>query len=157
MRRLRVSPSSLIAIVALAVVLTACSAVAPGSAVPPSSAPAATASGAATRVEIALTDALRIEPDPIVVAAGVPVTFVVTNTGVTDHEFYLGDEAAQTAHGDEMGMGGMAHDEPMGIGVRPGETKELVVTLEPGEILAGCHVLGHYGAGMKSMITVSDG
>lgn len=36
------------------------------------------------RVETALTDALRIQPDPIAVRVGAPVTFVVTNTGVTD-------------------------------------------------------------------------
>ena len=50
----------------------------------------------ATRIEVTLTHALKIEPAAISVPAGVPVTFVVTNTGTTDHEFFLGDEAAQT-------------------------------------------------------------
>ena len=36
------------------------------------------------------------------VPAGVPVTFVVTNSGTTDHEFYLGDEDAQAEHEKEM-------------------------------------------------------
>lgn len=124
--------------------------------VPASSGPGA-ASAAATRVEVTLTDALKIEPAAMTVPAGQPITFVVTNSGATDHEFYLGDEAAQAAHEQEMvEMGGMAHDEPAGISVPPGMTKELTYTFaEPGETLAGCHVVGHYGAGMKATISVA--
>jgi uncharacterized cupredoxin-like copper-binding protein len=122
---------------------------APATAAAPPSAPA-------TRVEVSLTDALKIEPAAMTVPAGVPVTFVVTNTGTVDHEFYLGDEEAQAEHEQEMtDMGGMTHDEPEGIAVKPGETKELTYTFaEPGETLAGCHVVGHYGGGMKATITV---
>lgn len=112
--------------------------------------------GAQTRFEVRLLDALRMEPAAFTVPAGVPVTFVVTNAGTAAHEFYLGDEAAQAAHEKEMaGMGGMMHDEPEGIGVAPGETKELTFTFAaPGTWLAGCHVAGHYGAGMVATITV---
>ena len=122
-----------------------------------SSGPSVAASAAATRVEVTLTDALKIEPGAMTVPAGVPVTFVVTNSGATDHEFYLGDEAAQAAHEKEMAQtGGMAHDEPEGIAVKPGETKEHTYTFaEAGETLAGCHVAGHYGGGMKATITVT--
>jgi uncharacterized cupredoxin-like copper-binding protein len=124
----------------------------------PVATPAASPAAEATRIEISLTDALAIEPGSIAVPAGVPVTFVVTNAGKTEHEFFLGDEAAQAEHEEEMaGMGGMAHDEPMGIGLEPGETKELTVTFEePGTILAGCHVAGHYAAGMKASVEVHD-
>jgi len=59
----------------------------------PSAAPSASVE--ATRIEVQLTDALRIEPPEMTVPAGVPVTFVVTNAGSIDHEFYLGDEDAQ--------------------------------------------------------------
>lgn len=125
-------------------------------AAPGSSAPSTSA--AATRIEVNLTDALKIEPAPMTVPAGVPVTFVVTNSGATDHEFYLGDEEAQAAHEKEMAeIGGMKHDEPEGIAVKPGETKELTYTFaEAGETFAGCHVAGHYGAGMKAEITVEE-
>jgi uncharacterized cupredoxin-like copper-binding protein len=113
-------------------------------------------SAAATRIEVRLTDELRIEPAEMRVPAGLPVTFVVTNAGTLDHEFYLGDEAAQLAHAQEMAdMGGMLHDEPEGIGVGPGETKELTYTFAaPGVTFAGCHVDGHYLGGMKATITV---
>jgi uncharacterized cupredoxin-like copper-binding protein len=129
---------------------------APTSSASTSSAPSASA--AATRIEVTLTDALKIEPASMTVPAGVPVTFVVTNSGVTEHEFYLGDEAAQAEHEKEMAeMGGMSHDEPEGIAVNPGETKELTYTFaEAGPTLAGCHVVGHYGGGMKAEITVEE-
>lgn len=118
------------------------------------------ASGApsgSTRIEVKLTDAVKIEPGAMTVPVGVPVTFVVTNAGATDHEFYLGDEAAQAAHENEMAaMGGMGHDESSGIGLEPGETKELTFTFPAaGASLAGCHVNGHYAAGMKATITIT--
>lgn len=114
-------------------------------------------SAAGTRVEVTLTDALRIEPAAMTVPAGVPVTFVVTNTGAIDHEFYLGDEAAQAQHEQEMqSMGGTMHDEPEGIALDPGETRELTFTFaQPGDSLAGCHVAGHYAGGMRASITVT--
>jgi uncharacterized cupredoxin-like copper-binding protein len=49
----------------------------------------------------------------------------------------------------------MAADEENAVGVEPGMTKELTMTFaEPGTTLAGCHVAGHYGAGMKATITI---
>ena len=113
-------------------------------------------SGAPTRINVTLTDALRMEPSAMTVPAGVPVTFVVTNAGVIDHEFYLGDEAAQAEHEQEMqSMGGMMHDEPEGIALDPGQTKELTFTFaDPGDTLAGCHVTGHYAGGMRATISI---
>lgn len=151
---------------ATAILVAACSSGGASSTAPSSTAsaeasaasaePSTSASVAAARIEVRLTDALRIEPSTMTVPAGVPVTFVITNTGAAEHEFYLGDEAAQAAHEAEMAeMGGMAHDEPEGIAVDPGETRELTYTFaEPGQTLAGCHVVGHYGAGMKATITI---
>ena len=119
---------------------------------------APSASVATTRIEVQLTDAQEIVPAEINVPAGVPVTFVVTNAGATDHEFFLGNETAQAEHEEEMqDMGGMTHDEPMGIGVKPGETKELTVTFpEAGSTLAGCHTAGHYAAGMKATVQIGS-
>lgn len=144
----------------LALALAACStgpAASPADGASPSGATGADASpsAAATRVEVSLTDALRIEPAEITVPAGVPVTFVVTNTGATLHEFILGDEAEQQAHEEEMAGGHDMGGEENGAEVPPGETKELVHTFEtPGTTLAGCHVAGHYGAGMRATITI---
>lgn len=148
-----------IGLVALAAVVASCgsTAVAPPSpTVAPSLAPSTPSGGGPLEVAVTLTDTLRIEPAAIEVSAGETVRFVVTNLGALDHEFYLGDAAAQDEHAVEMGsMGGMTHDEPAGIGLEPGETKALTFTfMEPGAFLAGCHVNGHYLAGMKAAITV---
>lgn len=61
-------------------------------------------------------------------------------------------------HEQEMqDMGGMMHDEEMGIAVKPGETKELTLTFDvAGQTLAGCHFPGHYAAGMKATIVIED-
>lgn len=152
-------PFHLVPLAAIAVIAAACSG---GGATPApaTAAPAASveATAAATRIEVTLTDGLKIEPASMTVPAGVPVTFVVTNAGKILHEFVLGDEADQAEHEAEMAAGGgmsMPVDEEMAIGVEPGQTKELTVTFDgPGSILAGCHVIGHYPAGMKATITI---
>ena len=111
-----------------------------------------------TRIDVTLTDAMRIEPDPMTVRAGTPVTFVVTNTGQIEHELMLGDEAAQAEHELEMlEPGAMAHDHSYAITVGPGQTRELVFTFgSAGTSFAGCHIPGHYPAGMKATITITD-
>lgn len=150
---------------ALLLVLTACSG-GTGSGSPaataasPSSPAASSPSGssaAAITIDVKLTDALRMEPAQMTVPIGQAVRFVVTNSGATDHEFFVGDQAAQQEHADEMkSMGGMmAHDDENGIGLKPGETKELTHTfVAAGTLLAGCHVNAHYNSGMKATITV---
>lgn len=119
------------------------------------STPTAQPSGPMT-VEVRLLDTLRMEPATLSVKAGRPIHFVVTNSGATDHEFFLGDAAAQMAHGEQMmGQPGMMHDEPSGIGLMPGMMKGLDHTfMTPGTFEAGCHVNDHYSSGMKMVITV---
>jgi uncharacterized cupredoxin-like copper-binding protein len=110
----------------------------------------------AGQIAVKLTDDLRMDPAQISVKAGQPVTFVVTNAGATQHEFYLGDSTAQDAHEQEMRAGGMAMDETDGIVLKAGETKTLTHTFPTaGASLAGCHEAGHYGGGMKATITVA--
>jgi uncharacterized cupredoxin-like copper-binding protein len=139
-----------ISLLSLIVIVAACSGVAPSAPASPA------ASEGATRIEVGLTDALRMEPAEMTVPAGVPVTFVVTNEGAIEHEFVLGDEAVQAEHEAEMASGGMGHDEANAITLDAGETKELTFTFdEPGETLAGCHFPGHYDGGMRATITVS--
>jgi uncharacterized cupredoxin-like copper-binding protein len=120
--------------------------------------PSATASAAALRIEVKLTDALKMEPAEMTVKAGQPVTFVVTNAGAIQHEFFLGDESSQGEHETEMmSAGGMSMDEPDGIVLEPGGTKELTHTFSAaGSSFAGCHENGHYADGMRAMITVTD-
>jgi uncharacterized cupredoxin-like copper-binding protein len=115
----------------------------------------------ATRtVEVATLDNMTFEPGRINVSAGETVTFLVTNTGQTVHEFTLGDAAMQQEHADEMAqMGdGMAHDGPNSITLQPGETKQLTWRFgDTGTLEYGCHIPGHYQAGMRGQITITEG
>ena len=111
----------------------------------------------ATRVEVSLNDRFTIRPTPMTVAAGVPVTFVVTNPGTLVHQFYIGDLAAQQAREEEMATAdGNGEDSPEGLVLLPGETKELVITLEAGTFQAACHIPKHYGRGMWAPVNVVE-
>lgn len=119
-------------------------------------APAASSPTTVREVEVVMTDELRFQPNAITVSAGDTVRFVVHNAGAVDHEFLIGDEAAQSefsadmAHGHDDGHGGEA-----GISLAGGETGAFTYTFtEPGELLIGCHEPGHYDGGMVGRITV---
>ena len=113
-------------------------------------------------VRVVMNDRFRYRPDAIVVRAGRRVTFAVINAGKLPHEFTLGDRATQLAHERQMqevaSTGGHVHShDPTGgsLTVPPGETRRLTWTFdEPGLVLYGCHVLGHWSAGMKGTIVV---
>lgn len=147
---------ALISMVALVAVACSSGGGSPSAAVStPLESPAA--GSAETRIEVTMTDALRMEPAEMTVKAGQPVTFVVTNAGATDHEFYIGDEAAQAEQETMMQSGEMVHDTADGISLAAGETKELTYTFTtPGQTIAGCHEAGHYAGGMKATITVTE-
>ena len=114
-------------------------------------------------VRVVMNDRFRYRPNAIVVWAGRRVTFAVTNAGKIPHEFTLGDRATQLDHEHQMqlmpAMGGHVHTHGAAGGgtltVPPGETRSLTWTFdEPGLVLYGCHVLGHWAAGMKGTIVV---
>ena len=111
---------------------------------------------AATRtIEVVAEDPYRFEPEELEVESGETVTFVVTNEGEREHEFVLGDDEYQESHGKEMASGEM-HHEGNAVTVAPGATEELTWTFpDDGEVLYGCHVAGHYDAGMVGAISVS--
>lgn len=108
-------------------------------------------------VQATLNDDMIVELSQTEFTVGETVTFHVTNAGSVRHELYLGDEAAQAQHAEEMAEmgGGMGHDEPGGVSVEPGATETLEYTfVQSGELLAGCHEPGHYEAGMVTSVTV---
>jgi uncharacterized cupredoxin-like copper-binding protein len=114
-------------------------------------------------IQIATTDQFRFTPSDITVREGETVAFVITNTSNAPHEFVIGDEAVQHAHEEEMAAGdeGMDNDmvdgQPYAVDVAPGETATLVYTFgKPGTVLIGCHVPGHYAAGMTGTITIEQ-
>jgi len=118
----------------------------------------AEASDADRVVEISMLDELRFEPATVEVAVGETVTFRVTNNGQLAHDFTLGDEETQAEHDAEMaeGMPDMGHDEPNVLNLEAGESGELTWRFtSPASILYGCHVPGHYDAGMVGALTIA--
>lgn len=114
-------------------------------------------------IEVNVDNDLRFEPDTFEVVSGEVVTFRVTNTGDVEHELVIGDEQAQQAMAEQMAESategdGHGHSGEMGnaVTVHAGETAELTWRFaDPGTVLIGCHVQGHYEAGMDGTITVS--
>lgn len=107
-------------------------------------------------IEVATEDPYRFDPGELEVRPGETVTFVVTNEGEQEHEFVLGDAAYQDSHGEDMAAGEM-HHEGNAVSVGPGDTQELTWTFpEEGEVLYGCHVQGHYQAGMVGSIRITS-
>jgi uncharacterized cupredoxin-like copper-binding protein len=108
-------------------------------------------------VPITMTDAMRFEPDPITVKAGVPITFIVRNAGLIVHEFVVGTEAEQADHAAQMATGHMAHGHHNALSVEPGDTSSLtMIFASAGPIVIGCHEAGHYDAGMRAMLSVVE-
>ena len=110
-------------------------------------------------IEIRMYDELRFEPSSIEVRAGETVTLRVRNEGKIVHDFTLGDEAVQAEHDADMaagGMAGMGHDEPNVMTVDPGKAGDLTWHFTaPGSIIYGCHIPGHYAAGMFGTLTIT--
>ncbi len=95
----------------------------------------------ATRtVEVRAGDDLRFQPDAVAAKAGETITFNVTNGGKIEHEFTLGDAAAQAQHERDMKSGGqMNMAQPNSVDVPAGATKQLTWTFTTaGTTLYGC-------------------
>lgn len=108
-------------------------------------------------VDVQMIDPFEFDPAQIEVVAGETVTFRVTNTGALDHEFVIGDEATQDEHETMMDDGEMGtQDEPNELALAGGESGELTWTFaDAGSLLFGCHVPGHYDAGMVGTLEVA--
>ena len=102
-------------------------------------------------------------PAHLDVKAGEEVRFVVMNTSAITHDFTLGDTATKTAHRQAMAAamkaGREAHHDHDGnaITVQPGTTQTLAwLFTTPGVFEYDCNIPGHFEAGMKETITVSQ-
>jgi uncharacterized cupredoxin-like copper-binding protein len=96
----------------------------------------------------------RFQPDHFEFPAGTTVTFVVDNEDPIDHEFLIGDEEVQRVH--EEGTEAHHGAKPGEISIPAGETRSTTYTFdEPGTLLVGCHLPGHYDFGMNGVIEVT--
>ncbi len=106
-------------------------------------------------IEVSMTDGLRFDPDRLAVRSGETIRFVIANPSPLDHEFVIGDAVAQQMHAEEMARG-MMHDDAHAVFVPAGQRRELNYTFgAPGVLQIGCHVPGHYEAGMQADVTVT--
>lgn len=120
---------------------------------------AADASDAARTIEIEAVD-VAFKPTAIDVAQGETILFEIHNSGAAVHDFTIGDAKTQNAHDREMAkmkdptMG--SHGDGNAVVIEPGKTAELAFTFTTaGEFIFGCHIPGHYAAGMRGTITVA--
>jgi uncharacterized cupredoxin-like copper-binding protein len=116
-------------------------------------------------IAVETTDAMRFSPDSIQATRGETIAFVIHNGSAAPHEFVIGDEGVQQEHEAEMASGEADSEEameemgdkPYAVDVPAGETRTLIYTFdEAGTLIFGCHVPGHYPAGMKGTIVVTE-
>ncbi|MDH3292818.1 MAG: hypothetical protein OER95_00690 [Acidimicrobiia bacterium] len=95
-----------------------------------------------------------------IIPAGSTVRFDFVNVGVVEHEAMFGDAHLQeefaeaTEHGEHGDDG--HHGDVDAITLDPGEEGSIVVSFdEPGEVLIGCHLPGHWAAGMVATLEVA--
>ena len=106
-------------------------------------------------IDVITTDEMRYEPATYDFAVGDRVLFRVQNTGKLVHEFFVGTAADQTTHETEMQAGHSMHNHTNSVSVEPGQTQTLELTFaRAGTLEVGCHVPGHWDAGMRGTITV---
>jgi P-type Cu+ transporter len=111
-------------------------------------------------ITIEASDQLNFTPSEVDVHVGETIAFTVVNLGVTEHEFVIGDAEVQQQHEAGMSGGDISHDltdnSGNAVDIPAGETGTLVYTFrQPGTFIYGCHVAGHYAAGMHGTITVT--
>ena len=93
------------------------------------------------------------DPDHLEVEAGETVKFRIVNGDPIDHEFILGDEKVQQIH--EEGTEKHHGTRPGEISVPAGATAVTTYTFtEPGDLIYGCHIVGHYDYGMRGAVEV---
>ncbi len=102
---------------------------------------------------------LAFEPDRLEVKAGETVEFAFTNAGAQEHEAVIGDEMLQMSQeeggSDSHASGHHGSEKVARVVLSPGRSGKLTYTFDkPGEILIGCHVPGHWKAGMKLAVDV---
>jgi len=136
--------------VGLGLVLVACS---------PSAARRDVPAGTDRVVELSM-EGMHFIPDRVEVRAGELVAFVVTNPDDIAHELFIGTEADQLAHAamhKAAAASAQAQVRHAGYGIFLAPHETGVVSYRfgtAGEILLGCHLPGHWEAGMHAVVVV---
>lgn len=109
-------------------------------------------------IEISMSDNMRFEPSQITVKAGETIRFIVKNVGKIRHELTLGSPEDLKQHAAMMLKNpDMQHDDPNMAQVEPGEKGEIIWKFgQHGTVDFACLQPGHYEAGMKGMVNVTN-
>lgn len=95
----------------------------------------------------------RFRPSELSVPAGTMVRFVIRNTDPIDHEFILGDQGVQDRH--ERGTEPHHEAIPGEVSIPAGKVATTTFRFaEPGMVLLGCHLPGHWDYGMRGLVVV---
>lgn len=109
-------------------------------------------------INVLMDDTMRFIPDVFDVVAGETIQFTIKNNGQVAHEFVLGSASSIKEHHEMMQkFPGMEHDEPNSVSLDSG--KKGVVTWKfskSGTVDIACLKAGHFEAGMKGLVTVSN-
>jgi len=125
------------------------------------------------KVTITMTD-FKFTPAMITLQSGVPAEIVLVNKGAVEHEFMVYKTPAGKikdwdeyimpntyfkdmgeVEGEFEGIGAVAGTSVFEVEVMKGKTAELKFTpTRKGTFEMGCHVEGHYEAGMKGVLVV---
>jgi uncharacterized cupredoxin-like copper-binding protein len=108
-------------------------------------------------ITVDMGDNMRFSPSNIKVKQGETIKFVVKNSGKLNHEMVFGTMDELKAHGELMKKNPeMEHDEPYMAHVAPSGKEEMVWQFtKAGEFNYGCLAPGHFEAGMLGKITVA--
>ena len=95
-------------------------------------------------------------PDRVEIKRGEQIRFILTNTGLLEHEFILATSEENLKHAEEMKKNpDMEHDDPNGKRLAPKKTNEIVWRFsKAGTFEYGCLIPGHREAGMVGTIIV---
>lgn len=98
------------------------------------------------------------EPKSIEIHKNETIRFVVNNAGELEHEFVLDDHDGVMEHKAMMERSPETnHDDPNSVRLQSGENGEIFWHFtNPGSFEFACLLPGHYDAGMKGDIAVSD-
>lgn len=150
MRRTTLIRGALTALTAT-LVLGACSASQPG------------ASSSPRTVDLTMTEELTFEPATLQVRRGETVLFRIRNVSNEAHEAYIGTEEEQTLHATRHSavaseeQTAIPHINQPAVHVAPFGTGEFLYRFDAGVgFVIGCHYPGHYEAGMRAVIEVSE-
>ncbi len=116
------------------------------------------ASAARRTITLDMADNMRFTPERITVKRGETVRLRVANKGQVMHEIVLGTPASLDEHAQMMlKYPSMEHGEPYVAHVLPGKSDDLVWNFNrAGSFDFACLIPGHYQAGMRGTITVTQ-